>query len=42
LDRWHLLQRGVMKSKVTVALARELSGFVWALLKQVPPTAAAA
>lgn len=38
---WHLLQRGVMKPKVTVALARELSGFVWALLRQVPPAPAA-
>lgn len=35
----HLLGRGVMKAKVTVALARELSGFVWALLTQVPPPA---
>lgn len=34
---WHLLQRGVMKAKINVALARELSGFVWALLTQVPP-----
>jgi len=34
---WHLLQRGVMKAKVNVALARELAGFVWALLTQVPP-----
>jgi len=33
---WHLLGRGVMKAKVTVALARELSGFVWDLLRQVP------
>ncbi len=33
---WHLLHRGVMKAKVTVALARELSGFVWDLLRQVP------
>jgi transposase len=33
---WHLLQRGVMKAKVNVALARELAGFVWALLQQVP------
>ena len=32
----HLLGRGVMKAKVTVALARELAGFVWALLTQVP------
>lgn len=33
---WHLLQRGVIKPKVLVALARELSGHVWALLQQVP------
>ena len=33
---WHLLRRGVMKAKVNVALARELSGFVWDLLRQVP------
>lgn len=33
---WHLLRRGVMKAKVNVALARELAGFVWALLSQVP------
>jgi len=32
----HLLGRGVMKPKVTVALARELAGFVWDLLRQVP------
>jgi transposase len=32
---WHLLNRGVMKAKVTVALAREMAGFVWALLAQV-------
>ena len=36
----HLLGRGVMKAKVTVALARELSGFVWALLREVPAPAA--
>jgi transposase len=33
---WHLLRRGVMKAKVNVALARELAGFVWDLLRQVP------
>lgn len=33
---WHLLQRGVLKAKVNVALARELCGFVWDLLRQVP------
>lgn len=38
---WHLLHRGVMKAKVTVALARELSGFVWDLLRQVPLPASA-
>ncbi|MBP6865538.1 MAG: hypothetical protein KBC32_09785, partial [Candidatus Didemnitutus sp.] len=32
---WHLLHRGVMKPKVTIALAREMCGFVWALLRQV-------
>lgn len=36
---WHLLHRGVMKPKVTVALARELAGFVWAVLRQVPSPA---
>jgi hypothetical protein len=25
-----------MKAKINVALARELAGFVWALLQQVP------
>jgi transposase len=33
---WHLLQRKVMPAKVTVALARELTGFIWAMLKMVP------
>jgi transposase len=37
---WHLLHRGVMKPKVSVALARELGGFVWDLLRQVPAPAA--
>jgi transposase len=32
----HLHHRRVMPAKVTVALARELTGFVWAMLKQVP------
>ena len=37
---WHLLRRGVMKAKVNIALARELAGFVWDLLRQAPtPTA---
>jgi transposase len=39
---WHLLHRGVMKAKVTVALARELAGFVWDLLRQVPAPKATA
>jgi transposase len=34
---WHLTCRGVMAGKVKVALARELVGFVWDLLRQVPP-----
>jgi hypothetical protein len=33
---WHLLQRGLMKAKVNVALARELAGFIWDLLRRVP------
>jgi transposase len=32
----HLLSRGLMKQKIVVALARELCGFVWDLLRQVP------
>lgn len=34
---WHLTRPGVMAAKVKVALARELCGFVWDLLRQVPP-----
>jgi transposase len=34
---WHLTHRGVMAAKIKVALARELAGFVWDLLRQVPP-----
>jgi transposase len=37
---WHLLNRGVLKPKVTVALAREMAGFVWAMLHLVPAPAA--
>jgi transposase len=33
---WHLLHRGVIKPKVIVALAREMAGFVWAMLQLVP------
>lgn len=36
---WHLLQRGLIKPKVTVALAREMAGFVWAMLHLVPAPA---
>jgi transposase len=36
---WHLLKRGLVKQKVVTALARELAGFVWALLSQVPSPA---
>ena len=32
---WHLTCRGVMKPKVIVALAREMAGFVWAMLHLV-------
>jgi transposase len=35
---WLLLQRGIIKPKVMIALARELSGFIWYLLRQVPQT----
>jgi transposase len=34
---WHLTQRGLLHGKVKVALARELCGFVWDLLRRVPP-----
>ncbi len=36
---WHLLGRGLMRQKVTVALAREMCGFVWDLLRRVPAPA---
>ena len=39
---WSLLHRGVMKPKVIVALAREMAGFVWAMLHLVPEPAATA
>lgn len=38
---WHLVHRGVMKPKVIVALAREMAGFVWAMLHLVAAPAAA-
>jgi transposase len=34
---WYLMRRGVMSGKVKIAVARELVGFVWDLLRQVPP-----
>lgn len=36
----HLLQRGLMKAKIQVALAREMAGFIWAMLKLVPQPSA--
>jgi transposase len=33
---WHLTNRRLLPAKVKVALARELCGFVWDLLRQVP------
>lgn len=38
---WHLTNRHLMPAKVKVALARELCGFVWDLLRQVPAPMAA-
>ncbi len=37
---WRLLDRKVLKHKVTVALAREMAGFVWAMLHLVPEPSA--
>jgi transposase len=34
-----LAARGVHKNKIVVAIARELSGFVWAIAREVKPTA---
>jgi len=34
-----LSSRGVQVSKVCVAVARELAGFVWAIAQQTAPTA---
>lgn len=36
---WHLLNRGFIRQKVVTALARELAGFIWDLLSQVPAPA---
>jgi hypothetical protein len=32
-----LAARGVNRNKIVVAIARELSGFVWAIARQVKP-----
>jgi transposase len=32
---WMLLQRGLCRQKAVVAVARELSGFIWAVLREV-------
>ena len=34
---WMLLQRGLCRQKAVVAVARELCGFIWALLRHLPP-----
>lgn len=34
---WMLLQRGLCRQKAVVAVARELCGFIWALLRDLPP-----
>jgi transposase len=34
---WMLLQRGLCRQKAVVAVARELCGFIWAVLREVPP-----
>jgi len=31
---WRLMERGKLKHKVVVALARELAGFIWAILRE--------
>lgn len=33
---WALMQRGLCRQKAVVAVARELSGFIWAILREVP------
>lgn len=35
---WLLMQRGICRQKAVVAVARELSGFIWAILRAVPLT----
>lgn len=34
-----LLARGVLKNKIVVAIAREISAYVWAIAQQLPPLA---
>ncbi|MBI2312582.1 MAG: hypothetical protein HYU77_08775 [Betaproteobacteria bacterium] len=34
-----LAARGLHKNKIVVAIARELAGFVWAIAREVKPTA---
>ena len=33
---WALMQRGLCRQKAVVAVARELSGFIWAMIREVP------
>jgi transposase len=33
---WMLLQRGLCRQKAVVAVARELCGFIWALMREMP------
>jgi transposase len=33
---WALMQRGLCRQKAVVAVARELSGFIWAMMREVP------
>ena len=33
---WALMRRGLCRQKVVVAVARELSGFIWAIMREVP------
>jgi transposase len=33
---WMLMQRGLCRQKAVVAVARELSGFIWALMREAP------
>ena len=35
---WMLLQRGICRQKAVVAVARELSGFIWAMMRELPLT----